>query len=58
VGGNSLRDGGGFAVDLRMPSHAPRQGVMLVRLPKGDVGIFMSPRKLVGGEVEYEAVFN
>ncbi len=58
VGGSSLREGGGFAVDLRLPPHAPRQGVLLTRLPQGEVGIFMSPRKIVGGEVDYEAVFN
>lgn len=58
IGGNTTRPDGGFAVDLRLMPHAPRQGIFPTTLPQGEVGLFMSPRRVVANGVEYEAIFN
>jgi hypothetical protein len=60
IGGHTTRPDGGFSVTLLANVGAdPQQGTFIVQLPDfGDLGLFMSPRKRVADQTEYEIVFN
>ncbi len=60
IGGHTTRPDGGFSVTLMANVGAnPQQGTFIVQLPEfGNLGLFMSPRKRVADQTEYEIVFN
>lgn len=59
VGGYTKRPSGGFSVTLRAAAPAPLQGTFPLKHPTlGTLGLFMTPRRLVGAEIEYEFILN
>lgn len=59
VGGYTKRASGGFSVSLRANAPGPRQGTFALKHPTlGTLCLFMTPRRMVGSDVEYEFILN